>query len=122
MSTYAQPNILTFRAGAAIAQGCVVKPGASREHVLVSAAATSKNIGIAQNAATAADDKVEVALAGGGAKALAGGTIAMGDLLTSDANGKLVATTTAGDRYVAMAMEDALVGDLFSVHMVPGLI
>jgi len=118
MSSYAQPNVLTFKAGAAIAQGCVVKPGADREHVLVSAAATSKNFGIAMNAASAAEDKVEVALPGGGAKGLAGGTVAFGDLLTSDADGKLVATTTANDRAVAMAMEDAVVGDLFSVHII----
>lgn len=118
MSSYANPNMLTFKAGAAIAEGSVVKPGADNQHVLVSAAATSKNFGIAQNAATAAEDKVEVAMPGGGAKGLAGGTVAFGDLLTSDASGKLVATTTANDRVVAIAMEDAVVNDLFSVHVV----
>lgn len=115
MASIMTPNVLTFKAGAAIAKGCVVKPGADKDHVLVSAAATSKNFGIAQNAAVAAEDLVEVALPGGGAKGLCGGTISFGDLLTADADGKLVATTTANDKVVAQALEDGVVGDLISV-------
>jgi hypothetical protein len=117
MSSYAAPNLLSFKAGAAIPQGSVVKPGADNQHVLKAAAATDKAFGIAQNAATTAEDLVEVALPGGGAKALAGGTISFGDLLSSDANGALVASTTDNDRHVAVAMEDAVAGDLFSVHV-----
>lgn len=122
MSAYFPPNVLTLKAGAAIAKGCVVKPGADRDHVLVSAAATSKNLGIAQNAALAAEDLVEVAVDGGGAKGLCGDTVAFGDLLTADSVGKLVATTTPGDRYVAKAMEDGVVGDLIAVMVCSGLI
>lgn len=118
MSSYAQPNVLTFKAAAAIPQGSVVKAGADNKHVAKATAATQKCIGVAQNLASAAEDKVEVALPGGGGKGLAGDTIAFGDLLTSDANGALVATTTANDRVVAMAMEDAVVGDLFSIHVI----
>jgi hypothetical protein len=120
MSAYAQPVLLTFKAGAAIPAGSVVKPGADNQHVLVSAAATSKNFGVAQNAAAAAEDKVEVALPGGGGKGLAGGSISFGDLLTSDGAGALIATTTENDRYVAIAMEDASSGDLFAIHIVVG--
>jgi len=118
MSSYAKPCILTFKAGAAIPEGSVVKPGADNQHVLKSASAASKNFGIAQNAATLAEDKVEVALPGGGGKGLAGGAILFGDLLTSDVNGALVATTTANDRVVAVAMDDAATGDLFSLQVV----
>lgn len=118
MSSIAQPNLVTFKAGnTGIVEGCVVKPGADNQHVLISASATSKNFGIAQNAAAAAEDKVEVALPGGGAKGLAGGSISFGDLLTSDSAGKLVATTTANDRVVAIALEDAVANDLFSVFV-----
>ncbi len=117
-----QPNCLTFKAGAAIPEGSVVKPGADNQHVLKSAAATSKNFGIAQNAALAAEDKVEVALPGGGGKGLAGGSISFGDCVTSDGNGALVTTVTAGDRVVAIAMEDASAGDLFSLQVVSFLI
>jgi hypothetical protein len=123
MSSHANPNALTFKAGSTgIVKGCVVKPGADNKHVLISAAATSKNLGLALGAASAAEDKVEVALPGGGAKGLLGGTVSFGDLLTSDASGNCVATTTPGDRYVAMAMEDGVAGDLISVHVITGLI
>lgn len=118
MSTYACPSILSFKAGGVIPQGSVVKPGADLKHVLKSTSATAKNFGIAQNAAAAAEDVVEVALPGGGGKGLAGGAIAFGDLLTADVNGALVATTSANDRVVAVAMEDAVAGDLFSLHVV----
>ena len=118
MSSIFPPKVLTFKAGATgIVKGCVVKPGADNQHVLVSAAATDKNFGISLNAAAAAEDKVEVALPGGGAKALLGGTVAFGDYLTADASGKLVATTTANDKVVAQAMEDGVLNDLIAVHV-----
>lgn len=122
MASINSPRIATFKAGAAIAKGKCVKPGADRDHVLVSAAATSKNVGIAQNAVTTAEDKVEVALPGGGAKALLAGTVSYGDLLAPDSSGAFVATTTAGDRYVAMAMEDGVAADIIAVEVVCGLI
>lgn len=117
MSSYAKPNVLSFKAGGAIPQGSVVKPGADREHVAKATAATDKAVGIAMNAAADAEDKVEVALPGGGAKGLAGDSISFGDLLAADSNGALVATTTGNDRVVGVAMEDAAAGDLFSVHV-----
>ena len=122
MSSYFRPKIGTFKAAGAIAVGNVVIGGADNAHVAISASGSAKNIGIAQSASVNAEDLIEVALPGGGAKALAGGTVAFGDLLTSDGNGALVVTTTPGDRYVAMAMDAADAGDLFSVHMVAGLI
>jgi len=118
MSSYAQPNVLTFKATAAIPKGSAVKAGASNQYVTLAAAATDKIIGIAMNAATAANEFVEVALPGGGASGLAGGVIAFGDLLTSDAAGALVATTTANNRVVAIAMDAAAANDLVSVHVV----
>ena len=122
MSSFGPIVCLTFKAGGAIAQGCVVKPGADNKHVVISASNTSLNLGIAQNAAVGAEDKVEVALPGGGGKGLAGGTVHFGDLLTSDASGNLIATTSASDRVVAMAMEDAVAGDLFSLQVMVTLI
>ncbi len=123
MASFQQSNVLTFKCGGVIAKGSVVKPGADADHVVVSAAATSKNLGIAMNTTTTAEDLVEVAFPGGGAKAkLGSGGCAIGDLLTSDASGTLVVTTTPGDRYVAMALADGAENDLVSVVMVTGLI
>lgn len=122
MSAHFQPNVLTFKADGAIAKGKCVKPGTDKDHVVVSALATSKNVGLAMNTVTTAEDKVEVALPGGGAKGLLAGSVSFGDLLTPDSSGALVATTTPGDRYVAMAMEDGSAADLIAVHVIVGLI
>lgn len=119
MSSSLAPKILAFKADAAIAKGVVVKPGATLDtYVQKSTAATDKHVGIAQNVGAAADDKMEIAVPGGGGKGLAGGTIAMGDKLTADANGKLVATTTENDNIIAVAMQGAVVNDLFDLVIV----
>lgn len=114
MSSTLKPTILAYKAAAAIAKGKVVKKGADDQHVAVCSAGTDKSIGIIQSAPTAAEDVCEVAVAGG-AKGLAGGTISQGDLLTSDASGTLVATTSANDQVIGVAEQDAVSGDLFSV-------
>lgn len=118
MSVSSTPRIVSFLADAAIAKGKVVKIGTDSSHVAVCSAATDKSFGVIQNAPTAAEDAAEVALPGGGGKGLAGGTIAAGDLLAPDANSKLVATTTENDRVVAIAMESAVVNDLFNIEVV----
>ena len=118
MSSHSPSRILTFKAGGAIAKGKAVKFGADREHVVVGAGNTDACFGIAQNAAVSAEDAVEVAIQGGGAKALAKETITAGKLLVSNADGALEQTNADGDRVVAMAMEDAVVGDIFAVEVV----
>lgn len=121
MASTSAPRIQAFFADAAIAKGKVIKLGTDFKHVAVCSAATDKSVGIIQSAPGAAEDTCEVALPGGGAKALAGGTIATGDALTSDSNGALVATTTENDRVVAVAMQDAVANDIFAVEVVLGL-
>lgn len=59
----------------------------------------------------------EIATIGGGAKAIAGGTIAAGDLLKVNADGDLVKTTGYND-HVAIAMESAVDNDIFGVLVV----
>jgi len=120
-STFA-PQIQTFKADAAISKGMVVKFGTDSKHVAKSALATNLNIGVAQSAPTTAEDLVEVALPGGGAKGLAGGSITKGDLLTSDTAGKMVSTTTPGDRVIGVAMDDASADDLFDMFVQLSLI
>lgn len=118
MASTSTPKIYAYKAAAAIAKGKAVKVGADSEHVAVCSAATDKSFGIIQNAPTAAEDIAEVALPGGGAKGLAGGTIAVGDRLAPDSNGALVATTTENDNIVAVALDSAVAGDLFDVEVV----
>ncbi len=123
MASTNKPNIQVFKAGAAIAKGQPVKMGADDQHVLKGVLGTDKLIGIAQNAAPSAEDLVEVALPGGGAKGLCcTGGVTRGDLLTADSSANLVATTTPGDRVIGVAMASAVSADLFDVQVAPCLI
>lgn len=121
MSSFAKSNTLTFIAGGTITKGQAIKPGADRRTVLASVLATSKNFGVAMNDAGIGDN-VEVALPGGGAKGKINGAVFFGDMLVPDNTGNLITTTTTGDRYVAVAMEDAVQGDLSSIHIVVGVL
>lgn len=118
MASSKEPKIQTFLADAAIAKGKAVKLGTDFQHVAVCSAATDKSFGILQSAPGGAEAACEVAMPGGGAKALAGGSIATGDLLAPDSNGALVATTTENDRVVAIALQDAVANDIFNVDVV----
>lgn len=120
MSSTYTPHILTFKADAAISKGMAVKIGTDKDHVAKAAATTDKCIGVAQNAATAAEDKVEVAMPGGGGKVLAKTTFVAGDLLGPNADGTLQKVASASDRYIAMALEDASANDLCAAHIVAG--
>lgn len=52
--------------------------------------------------------------------AKAGASINAGDLLKSDADGKLIPVTTDKDAYVGQAMEDAATNDQVSIIVKPG--
>jgi hypothetical protein len=120
MASSLKPLILTFAAGAAITKGMAVKFGADDEHVVKAAAATDDCIGIAQNDAAAAEDPVEVALPGGGGKALLQATVVRGNLLVSHTDGKLKPIAAANDRVVAMAMASGVAGDIIPVQVTVG--
>lgn len=113
-----KPNLTTFLASAAMAKFKAVKPGADAKHVQVASAATDKVIGIAQNESSAAEDALEIALPGGGGKALLGGSVSFGDFLAADSNGALVATTTANNKVIAQALSDGVSGDVIPVNVV----
>lgn len=118
MSSISQSRILSFKATAAMGRGLAVKAGADREHIQVASAATDKLLGLSNTAPTAAEEMTEVCLPGGGGKGKLGGTVSAGDKLTSDSNGKLVATTTENDQIIAVAMEDGVENDLIAVEVI----
>lgn len=111
----------TFYAGATVAANRIVKPGADNTKVIVGAAATDKIIGVSDSLGAASGETLDVIL-DGVALVKAGGSVSMGDLITSDSTGQGVATTTAANRYIGVALEDAASGDLFGVRIAPGLI
>lgn len=121
MASHSEPRILSFKADGAIAKGKAVKIGTDKDHVAVGAANTDDCIGVAQSAATTAEDIIEVALPGGGAKGLAGETISAGKFLVSHTDGSLYQSNTSADRIIGMAMEDAVVGDIFAIEVVAGV-
>lgn len=84
--------------------------------VTIGSAATHKVMGTVTNAPQAgAGQNVAVALPFGSRtqKVIAGGSISIGDKLTSDSAGKAVATTSAGNYTFGVALQDADTGDIF---------
>ena len=88
--------------------------------ILIAAAATDKLIGVLRE--EGAVGKPVTIQTGGVAKVIAGGSIAYGDLITSDGSGKGVATTSATNRYIGFALGAADTNDIFEVYLAPGLI
>lgn len=119
MSAMVKPLIATFEAGAAIAKGKAIKFSSNNKTVVQGSASTDSIIGISQNAAVNVGDLVEVALLGGGGKALAKSTIALGDRLGLNADGSIQKVAAQGDSEFAIAMDSAVAGDIFAV-MVKG--
>jgi prophage tail gpP-like protein len=117
--------VKTMIAGAAVAAHRLVKfDGTTAAQVIQATAASSVTIGVSDLGADAAADMLDVII-DGIATVEAGGTIAQGDPVTSDANGKAVvaapaATVTA--RIIGFAMEGAVSGDLFGVRIAPGYV
>lgn len=85
--------------------------------LIIAAAATDKIVGVLQN--KPAVGAAAVVRFGGTTKVIAGGTITVGAWVTSDASGKAVATTTAGDvvmgKYLGAA--SAASGDIIEIQM-----
>lgn len=115
MASSLAPKIVGFLADAAISKGMAVKIGSDDKHVAKGAANTDSCIGIAQVAVTTAEDTVEVALPGGGGKALLGESVVAGKLLVAHTDGTLVKANASGDKIIAMALEGGASGDLIDV-------
>lgn len=115
MASSLAPVIVALKADAAIAKGKAVKLGTDFKHVAVGAANTDRCIGIIQNDPAAAEDVAEVALPGGGARALLGETVAAGVDLVAHTDGTLVKPNAEGDEIVARALQDGVAGDMIDV-------
>lgn len=125
MSSTSEPRLQTFKSGTAIAKGKAVKKGSTDQHVIAGAANTDKVVGIAYMETTNLDSKqqaieevIEVALPGGGGKALLGEAVSMGNKLVSHTDGRLVKTNNSGDQIIAIAMQDGVENDIIAVEVV----
>ncbi len=86
--------------------------------LVLAAAASDKIIGVLREEAVVGDPAT--VQYGGIGKVIAGGTVAPGDLLTSDGSGKAIATTSTGNRIVGIALTAADANDIFSFAVLPG--
>lgn len=113
--------IKAYNAESAVAAYTICKFGTTEDQVVEAAAATDKLIGVSSEIDSAIAERCDV-IRSGIAPVLYGGTVAAGDLLTSDANGHAVATTTASDRIIGIAEVAGVDGDRGSVFISPGII
>jgi len=119
MAASSKPRIYTFKVDVSVARGRAVKlNSADGQHVTVCAATTDNPVGIAQNDTSASGDFIEVALPGGGAKALLGGSVSKGNRLSSTTDGSLIKASGSGDEIIAEAMQDGVSGDIIAVEVV----
>ena len=112
---------------AVIGNGFAVKFGSDNTKVVLAAAATDLIIGVAyvpggdtNNNTAAVGDYVDVIMGFCSTYAKAGGTIAAGDRVTSDAAGKLITTTTALNKVVGIALAAAASNDLVPIMLTMG--
>jgi len=99
-----------------------VVEGATDGTCVEATGATTTLIGISAEVDTPVGDRVSVQQGGNVAEILYGGTIARGDYLTSDAQGRAIATTTTGNRYGGIAEVSGVVGDIGTATVALGIL
>lgn len=112
-----------YIAGGAITKYRIVKFSADRA-VVQAAAATDALIGVSQEIDAASGERVDVCRIGMPLVEY-GGTVARGDPLTSDANGKAIkANPSAGTKVsiIGFAEVSAVAGDIEVMNLAPGFL
>lgn len=110
--------IKSLLAAAVILPHRIVKFGADDAHIVQAAAATDASIGVSPLGADTIGQVCDFATEGL-ATVEYGGAVTRGAFLTSDAQGRAVATTTGGARIIGIAMVSGVLGDLGSVKIAP---
>ena len=106
------------------AQGAIpayrfVKVGTADFTGAVNAAATTIAIGQTRDVAILDTAKFDLFEIDDVFQITAGGTVAVGDKITSDSTGRGVTTTTTGDFVYGVALQAAVVGDVFKAINTP---
>ena len=108
-------------AEAAVSGYLIVKAGTAAMSCVPAAAATDKLLGTSDELDHVTGEMVDLAM-GSVPKVRLGGTVAAGDALTSDANGKAIATTTAGNRLIGFAEIAGVSGDVITYQRALGVL
>lgn len=111
MGSVGERKIQGFRAGGVIEAFVAVKLDTD-DNSVVKCGANERAIGVAQTAATAEGEQVEVALFGGCAKVKISETVAKGKKLTSTADGYGEVADAAGEWCFGIAMEGGSANDV----------
>jgi hypothetical protein len=100
-------------AEATVASYLIIKAGTAVMSCVAAAAATDKLLGTSDELSHATGEVVDMGM-GPVHKVTLGGTVAAGDALTSDANGKAIATTTTGNRIIGYAEIAGVLNDVIT--------
>ncbi len=119
MAQSSAPKVLTYTAGGTIVKGHAVKFDSTDASVIEGTANTDKVIGIAQNDASSGQ-AVEVALQGGGGKAVLGENVTRGGHLVCKSDGTLEKVNGTTDHVIAKAMESGSSGETIGVEVFHG--
>jgi hypothetical protein len=106
-------------ATAAVGKRLLVAYGAADGTCVQASGATAKIVGVSENIDHVAGERVSVFKVGNTADVVYGGTVARGDPITSDANGRAIKATAAGQYCVGDAEVSGVVGDIGSVDIHP---
>lgn len=99
----------------------ILKFGSDADHVVPASAVTDVLIGVNEHSIDAAEDDVRVMLSGI-AEVIAGGTVAVGEKLTTDANGKAVTAAPAtgvNNSIIGIATKAGVLNDIITVLIAP---
>lgn len=118
MSTQQPGNLLSKPATSALTgkQFYIAKID-SAGGVVLSAAATNRHAGVIQNSSDVPAGAQACVQTRGSSKVIYGGTVDEGDWLTSDSNGKAVATTTDKDVVLGKCLKAGVSGDIGEVDI-----
>lgn len=112
----------SLEATVAIPKRRLVRFGAADGAGVLAVNATTYIRGVSADIDTDIGERVSVFMSGNVADVEYGGTVARGDALTADAQGRAITTTTAGNFIVGYAEVSGVVGDIGSVDVLPGKI
>jgi hypothetical protein len=114
----------TFRsrvAAAGIGAFLIVKADAAPNSCVKAAAATDKILGTSDELDHVAGEMVDIAVGPIG-KVRLGAVVAAGDALTSNVDGKAIATTTTGNRIIGFAEQAGVLNDVITYLRAPGVV
>lgn len=109
----------SLTATTAIIKRRLVKYGAADGTGVPAVDATAFIVGVSADIDTDVGQRASVFMLGNIADVEYGGTVARGDALTADSQGRAIATTTSGARCVGFAEVSGVVGDIGSVVVAP---